>query len=93
MCLEAVIKFPSEVGCLSDFLCYDGLGGGVIAESRAGGLDIGRKFGAVKRFFERRSVFFGNDVVDRLFHCDYFYFVMQRILDFIIAREARKAGE
>lgn len=48
MCLKTMIEFSSEVGCLSDFLCYDRLGSGVIAEGRAGGLYSRRKFRAIK---------------------------------------------
>ena len=52
---------------------YDGFRSGVVAESGARGLDIGRKFGFVEGLFWRRDVLLRNDVVDRLFHLLLFF--------------------
>lgn len=71
--LQSLVKLPSQVGCLCDFLCYDGLGCGVVAEGGASGLDVGRELRPVERFLGRRGVFLRDDVVDGLFHA---YFLL-----------------
>jgi len=45
----------------------------VVAESGTSGLDVGRKLGFIKRSFGRSHIFFGDDVVDRLFHLLIFF--------------------
>ena len=55
---------------------YKRLGCGVVAESWAGGLGLGRILGLVERLFWRGDVLLGNDVVDGLWHflkCNWFY--------------------
>ncbi len=68
MGLKAEGEFSAEVGSLGIFYGYDGLGGGVVAEGGASGLDAWRELGFVEGLLGGRSVLLGNYVVDRLFH-------------------------
>lgn len=44
-----------------------------MAKGGAGGFDVGGKLGFVERFFGRRIVFLGDDVIDGLFHLLLFF--------------------
>lgn len=44
-----------------------------MAEGGTGGFDVGGKLGFVERFFGRRIVFLGDDVIDGLFHLLLFF--------------------
>ncbi len=45
----------------------------MVAESRTSGLDVRRKLGFIEGSLGRGNVFFGDDVVDRLFHLLIFF--------------------
>jgi hypothetical protein len=66
--LQAERELAAQVGPLRVFYGYDGLGGGVVAESRPRGIDARGELRFVERLLRRRSVLLGNYVVDRLFH-------------------------
>lgn len=57
-------------------IVYQWFGSGVVAESGASGLDVGRKLGFIEWCFGRSHIFFGDDVVDRLFHLLIFLFII-----------------
>lgn len=71
--LQSLVELPSQVGCLSDFLCYDGFGCGVVAEGGTSGLDVGRELRPVEWLLGRRGILLRDDVVDGLFHA---YFLL-----------------
>jgi hypothetical protein len=51
----------------------------VVAEGRAGGFDVGREFGSIEWLLGRRGIFFGNNVVDGLFHLLLFFICWKKI--------------
>ncbi len=54
-----------------------------MAEGGTGGFDVGGKLGFVKRFFGRRIVFLGDDVIDGLFHLLLFFICSKNTTDLI----------
>lgn len=54
-----------------------------MAEGGTGGFDVGGKLGFVERFFGRRIVFLGDDVIDGLFHLLLFFICSKNTTDLI----------